>query len=457
MNGITAAPRRAGDAFALVAATLLTSLAGLAGCGGSGTTPPPADTTPPAVVDSAPADGALGVLTTASVDLVFSEPMDAASVEAAFVLTGPSGPVAGTMTWDAARTAARFSASSPLQPGQAFTASLGAGAHDLAGNPVAGASFSFTTAGVPEVVDQYPLEGWTDVSTGVEVRVTFGSTMDPASLQAAFSLSTGGGAPVAGTFRFVESEGYNLYFAPAARLLPSTVYDVVITTAATDALGTPLSTAYHLSFTTGAPLQRTLTVGNSPATFWGNAYGRVVDDLGRIDCGGDRTACTASYDEGTVVTLTPIAGPAAAFTGWAGDDCYLLGTSPTATLTLDVGRGCTARFEIPLGTTVPVSVTYGPWIARVYEDVDFGQTPHLDCGLNVVPSVCEYAFPAAIAVYFRAELEPTAPAGTIRWTCTSNDLTEPPTSPDLTSTGVRSMPVWPNQPKSCNATLLTGP
>jgi len=458
MTRHTAARRRLGDTLAWFAAAALLALLG--GCGGgSGGGPDPADTTPPELLDVSPAQGATGIRTTAGIDLHFSEAMDTASVEAAFALTGPSGAVPGALAWNAGHDEARFSPATPLTPGQQFTVTVGAGARDVAGNPLASPrTLSFTTVDVPEVVDAFPGEGWTGVDTRAELRVSFGAVMDTASLQAAFSLTTGG-APVAGTLRFTGNEwgGTDLHFKPDPRLVPVTPYDAVVTTAAADADGTHLSSAWHLSFTTGAAPQRTLTVGNSPNSLWLNRYGRVVDDLGRIDCGGDRTRCSASYDEGTVVTLTPIAGPAAAFTGWTGDDCWTLGAAPTATLTLDVGRSCTATWEIPQGTTTLVSVTYGPWIERVYESVGFGQVPRLDCGPLVSPSVCEYAFPSAIQVNLRAVKEATAPAGTITWLCTSDDLADPPTSPDLAFLGELSGPIWPNRPKTCHVGLAVAP
>ncbi len=438
--------------LAAVAAALLA-----AGCGGGGDAPPPADSTAPVVADWLPASAATGVLTTEAVRVLFSEAMDTGSVEAAFTLTGPAGAVAGAFTWDQLHRSFRFDPAAPLTPGSAFTAAVGTGARDLAGNALAAAfSCTFSTVGVPEIWDTYPNQADEGVDTRVEVRVSFVDPMDRDSVEAAFSLAPRGGAPVAGTFRVTESEGWNLYFKPDASLPAHTTYDVVITTAAMDAVGTHLSTAWQLSFTTGAPVQRTLDLFNSPNTYWLNTYGRVVDDLGRLDCGGDKTRCSASYDEGTVVHLTALPGPMAVFTGWnGGGDC--VGQGATATVTMDLAKSCAANFEIPLGTTALLSVTKGPWVARVYESVGFGQTPRLDCGDAEGQVICSYAFTAAIAVSLRAELDPLAPAGTIVWTCSPNDLTDPPTSPPITGTGVISPPIWLNQQKSCNASLQISP
>jgi Divergent InlB B-repeat domain len=65
--------------------------------------------------------------------------------------------------------------------------------------------------------------------------------------------------------------------------------------------------------------------------------GHVASDDGKIACPPD---CSASYDEGTPVTLTATADTGFSFTGWGGD---CAGTDPCA-LTMDADKTITATF-----------------------------------------------------------------------------------------------------------------
>ena len=100
-----------------------------------------ADTTPPTVTSRNPAPNATGVATSTSVLAAFSEPV----TSVAMGLTGPSGAVAGTVTYDSASRAATFTPTTPLAAGTQFTASV-SGAKDAANNTMAPVSWSFTTA-----------------------------------------------------------------------------------------------------------------------------------------------------------------------------------------------------------------------------------------------------------------------------------------------------------------------
>jgi hypothetical protein len=70
----------------------------------------------------------------------------------------------------------------------------------------------------------------------------------------------------------------------------------------------------------------------------GASAGTVTSDPAGIDCG---ETCSATFAAGTEVTLTPAAGAASGFAGWAGD-CSGLGA---CAVTLDAARSVTARFE----------------------------------------------------------------------------------------------------------------
>jgi len=265
----------------------------------------------------------------------------------------------------------------------------------------------------------------------------------------------GGGHAVAGTALYHLEDGVLpvLRFTLAAPLAGLTTYTGTLTTGARSEGGVPLSHPYSFSFTTGPGPQARLAVGNSPNTFWLNAFGHVTDDRGRIDCGGTATTCSADYDVGAVVTLTAQAAAAGVFTGWTGDDCYGL-TGTSVTLTMNAGKSCTAVFTYTADLQ-RLTVTYGPWIALVQSvPPSFGVPPAIHCGPQENPSVCNADFSAAQPVDLAATLDANAPAGTIHWICTGDDLANPGATVARDGTTAR---VWMTRPKGCNVTFVPAP
>jgi hypothetical protein len=99
----------------------------------------------PTVVSVSPYDGQGDVAVSTAVTIEFSEPMDAASVQAALGLTGPSGTVAGTAA-PAGGNRWTFTLAAALDPGTRYAVGISTGARDLAGNHLAAAfSSSFLT------------------------------------------------------------------------------------------------------------------------------------------------------------------------------------------------------------------------------------------------------------------------------------------------------------------------
>jgi methionine-rich copper-binding protein CopC len=102
------------------------------------------DTTPPALTAQTPAPGATGVSTGTTVTATFSEPVQPATVLASLRDAGGAAVTAST-SYDSAAQRVTLTPGSALQPGVAYTATV-SGARDLAGNQMAPASWSFTTA-----------------------------------------------------------------------------------------------------------------------------------------------------------------------------------------------------------------------------------------------------------------------------------------------------------------------
>lgn len=101
--------------------------------------------------------------------------------------------------------------------------------------------------------------------------------------------------------------------------------------------------------TSSTPTMRTLTVVKS-----GGGSGTVTSDPAGIDCGSD---CSASFANGTSVTLTATPAPGSTFAGWDSAGCSGTGT---CTVSMDQAREVTATFGLQATTpSSPSSPTPG--------------------------------------------------------------------------------------------------
>jgi hypothetical protein len=131
----------------LAALTLAVVLGVASGCSSANKSPVgmTVDTVAPSVIATNPLDRATS---TAVMTAVFSEAMDAKTISTTtFAIIGPDGTsVRGGVTYDASTEVARFSPSSALAAGTAYTATITTGAKDLAGNALPGnVVWGFTT------------------------------------------------------------------------------------------------------------------------------------------------------------------------------------------------------------------------------------------------------------------------------------------------------------------------
>ncbi len=114
------------------------------------------DTTPPTVLIVSPVAGGVGICLTKVASASFSEPMDAATINAtSFTVTDGGVAVPGSVSYDAALQLASFTPTSAagFAPSRTFTATVlggAAGVKDLAGNPLAANRvWTFTTGTTP--------------------------------------------------------------------------------------------------------------------------------------------------------------------------------------------------------------------------------------------------------------------------------------------------------------------
>jgi hypothetical protein len=207
----------------------------------------------PTVTTVFPANGATSVPIGQALSATFSEAMTASTINTTtFSLSGPSGPVAGSVSYSG--LVATFTPTANLANNATYTATISVGAQSLAGTPLASSYvWTFTTiTPAPAVVSVIPVSGATSVPVAQALSATFNEAMNSSTIgTSTFTVTAPGGVAVAGA---VTYSGLVATFTPTANLANSTVYTATITTGATSVAGTPLAANYVWTFTTTAPV-----------------------------------------------------------------------------------------------------------------------------------------------------------------------------------------------------------
>ncbi len=144
----------------------------------------------PSVVFTSPAFDAFNVPLTAPITTTFNQPMDHASTEAVFALSGPAGLVAGDLRWSDDDRSLGFVPSAPLDLGTTYqiTFADGARAAGATGPGMPAVSTAFTTVLPARLAAIDPDEGGTLDPYG-SITLFFDSPMDVATINANVSIS----------------------------------------------------------------------------------------------------------------------------------------------------------------------------------------------------------------------------------------------------------------------------
>jgi hypothetical protein len=223
------------------------------------------DKIPPTVVQTSPADQAANVPPNSKVVVTFSEPMDKPSAENAF---GLNPAATGASAWDATGSVMTFTPGAPLQTNTQYTATVGTGAKDVAGNAMAAAkTWAFTTGATsdtspPYVVSTDPQKGATDINPSKSVTITFNESMDSGTTVAAFSINPAAtGTPTLA--------GSVMTFQASGGLAENTKYTITIAKTAADLAGNAMTADHVFDFTTGkksSDVDPPSVVSTSPAS-----------------------------------------------------------------------------------------------------------------------------------------------------------------------------------------------
>ncbi|MDP2275382.1 MAG: Ig-like domain-containing protein [Archangium sp.] len=208
--------------------------------GGGGTVSD--DTTPPELLTTTPLTGSTDVAVGQPLQLIFSEPMNAASLRltsAPANVLGGFNPNASNTLFTVPHAAFSFATS--------YTLTLEG--TDVAGNALAPTTITFTTQAAPDTIAptllrSLPPQGAVDVSLGTPVLLTFSEPIDRTSIQLTSTPTLILSAPSFG------SNDAEVSYNATNPLTPNTTY--TLTVRASDVSGNPLASV-TVSFTTAAP------------------------------------------------------------------------------------------------------------------------------------------------------------------------------------------------------------
>lgn len=224
----------------------------------AGTDPDTETPAAPTATSSSPANNDTDVAVSSAVTVTFSEAMDEATINGTtFSLTGPdAASVAGEVSYSAENNTATLMPAGNLDFNTLYTATISTDAQNEAGTALAEAfSFSFTTidgdAMFITVTEQNPLDNST-VCPSREIRVTFDSPLDPASIESPatnFVLTeTLNTSNVDGQVS-LDALATTATFTPEFDLIPDLEYTVTVTTEVADLNGNNLETDLVWNFT----------------------------------------------------------------------------------------------------------------------------------------------------------------------------------------------------------------
>ncbi len=237
--------------------------------------------------------------TNREIALVFSPPMDPASINAStFLVAGATG----TVTYDATNMIGGFVPSPDFAPNVMYKASITAGARNMSGTPLAAPfNFSFTTrattdTSAPYVIAVNLVAGATCVPQNQTIVATFDEQMNSLTINPSTFFIVGVAATV--TYDVVNQKAT---LTPSTNLAANTTYTIKVTAGATDMGGVPV-TPLQQTFTTGPcqgggpqPVALCPSIGNFSVL-----AGTTVTNTGSTIVSGDVGVCP-----GTAVTGFP--------------------------------------------------------------------------------------------------------------------------------------------------------
>jgi YVTN family beta-propeller protein len=277
------------------------------------------DLTAPVVSGRSPAIGASGIAATSPVTVVFSEALNASTVNTTTLqLKNPGGNVVtSTVTFNAATLTATLTPSAALTPGVVYTMTVRGGAtgvKDLAGNALAtDETWSFTTAPdntVPGVTITAPTNASTYTATGALLNIGGTASDNVAVTEVTWTNDRGGSGTATGTVSWNVTgvpivAGTNIITVTARDAAGNTSADTLSVSFAPDVTAPTVAERTPASGATGVARATAVTARFSealdPSTVSTSTFELRTS-------GGTLVPATVSYNTSTfTATLTPSA------------------------------------------------------------------------------------------------------------------------------------------------------
>ena len=277
------------------------------------------DVTAPTVTAVSPANGATNVATNTTIQVTFSEPMDASTIIPANITlrnTATSAAVTVTVAYNSATQIATITPTSALSNLTNYTLTVSTAVKDAAGNAMAAPFVStFTTIPVPDttrptITGRSPAPGATLVAANTTVMVTFSEPIDQTTITSAnFKLAptASPGSPVTTAFSYNAATN-TVTMTPSTNLGSNVQYTVTVGTGVKDLSGNTLLAQDTWTFTTITDTTAPTVLSTTPTN---NATNVAVNSSISVVFSEDMSAATidgTSFTVKTTVGATPVAG-----------------------------------------------------------------------------------------------------------------------------------------------------
>jgi len=207
----------------------------------------------PEIIATNPLNGALAVPLNQIITATLNESMNPATmVPSCFELSGPSGLIAGTFSYNDAMATITFVPTVPLNQNTTYGAKVKSTIRDMRGNALQkDYAWSFSTGIIltPIVLDTDPDNLATGILKNQVIKAFFNYPMDPNSITDSSFRVTANGVLIQGTVTCIDSTAT---FTPNILLQPSTIYVATITTNAKTLNKGNMPANYSWTFTTEA-------------------------------------------------------------------------------------------------------------------------------------------------------------------------------------------------------------
>ncbi len=271
----------------------------------------------PRVILTDPSNGSIGVAVNKKITADFNKVMDPLTINTmTFLLKQGSNQITGVVAYSG--TTATFTPVTDLTSNTVYVGTITTGAKDTADNALANDyTWSFTTGTTldtirPTVTSTDPANGATLVILNKIITANFSKSMDPLTIDSTTYMLKQGLTKVPG---LVSYSGNKVSYTPSSDLMPSTTYNVRVTTGAKDLAGNALANDYTWTFTTGTTAGQA-TVNLQSAGNFVVLSGSGITNTGLTiingDIGTSPTGTINGFPPGTVNGTIHAADPVAA-------------------------------------------------------------------------------------------------------------------------------------------------